>query len=151
MSYTAAKHRPNYTFDDNLKMRDSYAATSSAAAQVSSAAKVLDLGTGFWSGDLVVDVTDAAVDGGDEAYTIQVQLSDNADFSTGAEFEGASLRIGDAAVTLGDVDTVAGRYVIPFHNRVAGNGVCYRYARVYTIHAGSTSSITFTAYACKRQ
>lgn len=151
MSYTAAKHRPNYTFDANLQMRDSYAATSSAAAQVASAARVLDLGTGFWSGDLVVDVTAAAVDGGDEAYTIMVQLSDNSDFSTGAEYEGASLRIGDAAVTLGDVDTTTGRYVIPFNNRVSGDGTCWRYARVYTVHAGSTSSITFTAYACKHQ
>lgn len=151
MSYTSAKSRPNYTFDADLEMRDSYAATSSAAAQVDSAAKVLDLGTGFWSGDLVVDVTDAAVDGGDEAYTIQVQLSDNSGFSAGSEYEGAALRIGDAAVTGGDVDTTTGRYVIPFHNRVASDGTCLRYARVYTTHVGSTSSITFTAFAAKHQ
>jgi hypothetical protein len=150
MSYTSAKSRPRYTFDADLEMRDSYAATSSAAAQVDSAARVIDLGTGFWAGDLVVDVTAAAVDGGDEAYTIQVQLSDNSDFSTGSEYEGAALRIGDAAVTGGDVDTTTGRYVIPFHNRVV-DGTCLRYARVYTTHVGSTSSITFTAFAAKHQ
>lgn len=150
MSYTSAKSRPRYTFDADLEMRDSYAATSSAAAQVDSVARVLDLGTGFWAGDLVVDVTAAAVDGGDEAYTIQVQLSDNSDFSTGSEYEAAGLRIGDASVTGGDVDTTVGRYVIPFHNR-AVDGTTLRYARVYTTHVGSTSSITFTAFAAKRQ
>lgn len=151
MSYTSAKSRPNYTFDADLEMKDSYETTSSAAAEVGSAAKVLDLGTAFWSGDLVVDVTAAAVDGGDEAYTIQVQLSTDSGFSSGSEYEGASLRIGDAAVTLGDVDTTTGRYVIPFHNRVASDGTCLRYARVYTIHEGSTSAITYSAFASKHQ
>jgi hypothetical protein len=146
MRYTSAKSRPTAPFDANLEFRDSYAATSSAAAQVDSAAKVVDLGTGFWEGVMFIDVTAAAVDGGDEAYTIQVQFSDNSDFSTGSEYEGPGLRIGDAAVTGGDVDTTTGRYTLPFNNRVV-DGTCLRYARVYTTHVGSTSSITFTAWA----
>jgi hypothetical protein len=150
MSYTSAKSRPTYTFDALLEFRDSYAATSSAAAEVDSVAKVVDLGTGFWSGDMVIDVTAAAVDGGDEAYTIGVQVSDNSGFSSGTEYEVAKIRIGDAAVTDGDVDTTVGRYVLPFHNR-AIDGTILRYARVYTTHVGSTSSITFTAWASPRQ
>lgn len=150
MSYTSAKSRPTYTFDALLEMKDSYATTASAAAQVDSAAKVLDLGTGFWSGDLVIDVTAAAVDGGDEAYKIGIELSTDSGFSSGTEYEAASLLIGDAAVTAGDVDTTVGRYVLPFHNR-AIDGTTVRYARIYTTHIGSTSSITYSAFAAPRQ
>ena len=150
MSYTSAKSRPTYTFDANLEFKDSYNTTSSAAAQVDSSAKVVDLGTGFWSGDLVIDVTVCAVDGGDEAYKIGIELSDDDDFSTGTEYEGPSLRIGDAAVTSGDVDTTTGRFILPFTNRAVDGTVC-RYARVYTTHAGSTSSITYSAFAAPRQ
>lgn len=150
MSYTAAKSRPTYTFDADLEFKDSYETTASAAAQVDSAAKVVDLGKGFWSGDMVIDVTAAAVDGGDEAYKIGVELSDDSGFSSGTEYEHVALRIGDAAVTSGDVDTTTGRYVLPFHNR-AIDGTILRYARLYTTHAGSTSAITYSAFASKRQ
>lgn len=150
MSYTSAKSRPTYPFDAELEFRDSYAATSSAAAQVDSAAKVVDLGKGFWSGDLVIDVTAAAVDGGDEAYTISVEVSDNSGFSSGSEFRLASLQLGDASVIGGDTDMTTGRYVLPFNNR-ASDGNIYQYARVYTTHVGSTSSITYTAFAAPRQ
>lgn len=150
MSYTSAKSRPTYTFDALLEMKDSYNTTASAAALVDSAAKVLDLGTGFWSGDLVIDVTVAAVDGGDESYKFGIELSSNSDFSTGAEYEGASLLIGDSSLTAGDADTTVGRYVLPFHNR-AINGTTLRYARLYITHAGSTSSVTCSAFAAVHQ
>lgn len=150
MSYTSAKSRPSYTFDALLEFKDSYNTTASAAATVDSVAKVVDLGTGFWTGDLVCDVTVCAVDGGDEAYKIGVELSDDDDFSTGSEYEAVALRIGDAAVTSGDVDTTTGRFVVPFSNRIV-DGTILRYARVYTTHAGSTSSITYSAFAAPRQ
>ena len=110
--------------------------------------KFHQLGTGFFSGVLVADVTVCAVDGGDEAYKIGIELSDNADFSTGSEYETCALRIGDAAVTSGDVDTTTGRFTLPFNNRIV-DGTRLRYARVYTTHAGSTSSITYSAFATK--
>lgn len=150
MRYTSAKSRPTYPFDANLEFKDSYNTTASAAALVNSAAKVVDLGKGFWSGDLVIDVTVCAVDGGDEAYKFGIELSDNSGFSSGTEYEAVSLRIGDAAVTAGDVDTTTGRYVLPFNNR-AVDGTILRYARLYITHAGSTSSITCSAYAAPRQ
>ena len=150
MSYTSAKQRPQYTFDADLEFRDAYAATASAAAQVNSSARVVDLGTGFVAADMVIDVSAAAVDGGDEAYTISVEISDNADFSTGKEFRVASLQIGDAAVIGGDTDMTVGRYILPFNNRSV-DGDTYRYARIYTTHVGSTSSINFTAFAAIRQ
>lgn len=150
MRYTAAKSRPTYAFDADLEFKDSYNTTASAAAQVDSAAKVVDLGKGFWSGDMVIDVTVCAVDGGDEAYKLGVELSDNSDFSTGSEYEAVALRIGDAAVTSGDVDTTTGRFVLPFTNRIV-DGTILRYARLYITHAGSTSSITCSAFAAPRQ
>ncbi len=150
MSYTSAKSRPSYTFDALLEFRDSYAATSSAAAEVDSAAKVVDLGTGYFAGDMVIDVTAAAVDGGDEAYKIGIEFSTTTGFSSGSEYEGPALLIGDSSVTGGDADTTTGRYVLKFHNRVV-DGTTARYARVYTTHIGSTSSITFTAFASPAQ
>lgn len=149
MRYTSAKSRPTFPFDADLELRDSYAATSSAAAQVDSAAKVIDVGTGLFEADLVIDVTACAVDGGDEAYTISVEVSDNSDFSTGGEWRVASLQLGDASVVGGDTDMTTGRFVLPFNNRVS-DGTLKRYVRVYTTHAGSTSSITFTAFAVPR-
>src|SRR5690606_5828306 len=131
MSYTSAKQRPQYTYDANLLFRDAYAATSSAAAQVDSNARVVDLGTGFVAADMVIDVSAAAVDGGDDAYLISVELSDDDDCSTGKEFRVASLQIGDAAVIGGDTDMTTGRYVLPFNNRSV-DGDTYRYARIYT-------------------
>lgn len=149
MRYTSAKSRPTAPFDSDLEFRDSYAATSSAAAQVDSAAKVVDLGTGLFEADMIIDVTACAVDGGDEAYTIAVEVSDNSDFSTGSEWRVAEIQIGDAAVIGGDTDMTTGRFVLPFNNRVS-DGTLARYARVYTTHVGSTSSITFTAFAVPR-
>jgi hypothetical protein len=150
MSYTSAKSRPTYTFDALLEFRDLNNTTASAAALVDGAAKVVDMGTGFFSADLVIDVTVAAVDGGDESYKFGIELSNNADFSTGAEFEGASLLIGDSSLTGGDTDTTTGRYVLTFNNRPV-DGTTYRYARLYVTHAGSTSSLTASAFASIHQ
>lgn len=146
MRYTAAKSRPTKPFDADLEFKDLYNTTASAAALVDSAAKVVDFGTGFFEGELVIDVTVCAVDGGDEAYKIGLELSTNSGFSSGDEYESVSLRIGDAAVTSGDVDTTTGRFVLPFNNRIV-DGTTLRYGRLYTTHAGSTSSITYSAFA----
>ena len=75
MSYTSAKSRPSYTFDANLEFKDAGLVASSAAAQVDSAAKVVDVGTGFFKGDLVIDVTAIEVATGNEGYRIAIEGS----------------------------------------------------------------------------
>lgn len=151
MAYTSAKSRPNYVFDANLEFKDAGLVAASAAATVDGSAKVVDLGTGFFKADMVVDISAIEVATGDENYRIAVQLSDNSDFSTGAEVEGASIDVGDSSTTLGDTDDAAGRRVFTFDNRGA-DGTTYRYARVYTTVAGTIATgINFTAFAANVQ
>lgn len=147
MSYTSAKSRPSYTFDANLEFKDAGLVASSAAAQVDSAAKVVDVGTGFFKGDLVIDVTAIEVATGNEGYRIAIEGSDNSGFSSGTEVELQSIKLGDSSVTGGDTDDTTGRYVLPFTNRWA-DGTCYRYLRVYTTVEGTIATgINFSAFA----
>lgn len=147
MSYTSAKSRPTYTFDANLEFKDAGLVASSAAAQVDSAAKVVDVGTGFFKADMVIDVTAIEVASGNEAYKICVEASDNSGFSSGTEVELQSILIGDSSVTGGDVDDTTGRYVLPFTNRGV-DGTCYRYLRLYTTVQGTIATgINYSAFA----
>lgn len=152
MSYTSAKSRPRYTFDADLEFKDSGSVTASAAAQVDSAAKVVDLGTGFFKADLVIDITSIEVATGNESYKVAVELSDDSGFSSGSEFERCAIVFGDSSIHGGDTDTATGRYVLPFDNRF-GDGTTYRYARVYTTVAGTIDStgIVYSAFASKVQ
>ena len=150
MRYTSAKSRPTASFDADLEFKDAGLVASSAAAQVDSAAKVVDLGKGLFEGNMIIDVTAIEVATGDESYKIAVELSDDSGFSAGTEFEKCSLTLGDATVHGGDVDSATGRYTLPFNNRAA-DGTLYRYARVYTTVAGDIATgINFTAFADKK-
>lgn len=147
MRYTSAKSRPTFPFDADLEFKDAGLVAASAAAQVDSAAKVVDVGTGYFQADMVVDVTAIEVASGNEYYIIRVEGSDNTDFSTGTEVELASRKLGDSSVTGGDTDDTTGRYTIPFNNR-AVNGTTYRYLRVYTEVGGTVATgINFSAFA----
>ena len=151
MSYTSAKSRPNYTFDANLEFKDAGLVAASAAAMTDSAARVVDVGTGFFSADMVIDVSAIEVDTGNESYKITVEGSDASGFSSGTEVELQSLLIGDSSLTGGDVDDVVGRYVLPFTNRQV-NGTTYRYLRLYTTVVGTIGSgINYTAFASPHQ
>jgi len=151
MSYTSAKSRPTYTFDALLEFKDAGLVASSAAATVDSAAKVVDLGTGFFKADLVIDVTAIEVASADESYKIAVELSDASGFSSGTEWERCAIVLGDASINGGDTDNTTGRYILSFDNRMA-DGTTYRYARVYTTVAGTIATgINYTAFAAPVQ
>lgn len=155
MSYTSAKSRPTYTFDANLEMKDAGLVASSAAATVDSAAKVLACGTGFFEGELVIDVTAIEVASGDELYNIAIQGSNDSGFSSGTEVELCVLNLGDSSVTLSDTDNIVGRYTLPFNNRQGisstfPDGYCWPYLRVYTTVAGSIATgINYSAFIVK--
>jgi hypothetical protein len=149
MRYTSAKSRPTASFDADLEFKDAGLVAASAAATVDSAAKVVDLGTGFFQGKMWIDVTAIEVDTGNESYKIAVELSDASGFSAGSEFERCAIVLGDSSIHGGDADTAVGRYSLDFDNRMA-NGNLYRYARVYTTVAGTVATgINFTAFADK--
>jgi hypothetical protein len=140
------KKRPQGIFDSALEFKDAGVVGSSAAAQVDSAAKSVDLGTGLFKGCMILDVSALEVANGDEIYTICVQLSTDDLFTNDAtSCTAAKIEIGSAIpLLLGAVDSV-GRYKLYFDNE--HDGTFFRYARVYTVVAGTIASgINYTAW-----
>lgn len=136
-----------YTFDANLELKDAGLVAASAAAQVSSADKVVDLGAGRVHAVAVLDVSAVEVDSGNELYTIHIQGSNSASFASGI-VDLASMEMGDAAALLGDTDSAAARYELPFINDQGGT--IYRYVRAYTVVAGTIATgINYTAWIGK--
>jgi hypothetical protein len=149
MAVTGAKRAPNGTFDANLEFKDAGAITASAAAEVDSAAKVVDVGTGLFRGMMIIDVTALDIDGDNEIYDIVVQGSTVAAFATDtAIVELAAINLSAAEVKRTDcnADNGTGRYKIYFDNEQ--DGTYYRYIRLYTVAAGGgiSTGINYTAY-----
>lgn len=140
--------RVTKTFDASLELKDAGLVASSAAAEVDSTAKIVDLGAGTVVGDIVIDVTACEVATGDEIYTIGAQISSSATFASDI-YEVTSVKLGDATQIPGDVDMVEGRYILPFRNEIF-NGTQKRYLRLYTTIAGTIATgINYTAYLAK--
>ena len=134
-----------FTYDNALLIR----AVGAAITATETGSVILDLGNGFQCGNLVLDVTAMDVTTGDEAYSVMLEVSPDATFGTAGNIRvAAELRIGGATFTApnGAADAV-GRFVIPFRNE--RNGTIYRYARLYTLIAGTSPSITFSAFLAK--
>lgn len=143
MTQSANYHKIN--FDSLLELKDAGLVAVSAAAQVDSVDKILDLGQSYWEGNVVVDVTALEVASGDEVYSIEWQLSSSATFASGVVVSSV-LRIGDSSVAFGSADNTTGRYVMCVHNEF--NGTLYRYARLYTRIAGNIATgINYSAFA----
>lgn len=145
MRYTSAKHRPSATFDVNLQFKDAGLVAADAAAQVSGSNKIVDLGTGHFVGEMIIDVSAIETASSDERYDIIVQLSSSSTFSSGI-VDAAVLPLGHATPLVGDTTSTTGRYTLMFHNEY--NGTWYRYARIYVDVSGTVATgINFTAYA----
>jgi len=133
-----------YNFDADLELKDSYAVTSSAAAQVDSANKIVDVGAARCDGNVVVDVTAIDIASNDEEYDIILQGSNSATFASGIE-NLAQLNLGATEVRQGGAqDSTIGRYEMPFTNEQ--NDTVYRYLRIYTVVGAASSSITYSAW-----
>lgn len=142
-----ATRNHNYVFDSLLEMKDAGLIAASAAAQVDSAAKVLDLGAAFMCGRIVVDVT-AIEAASDELYEIELQLSPDATFGTAGNIVCAQvLKLGHSSVNGSGASSSAARYVMPVQNEFGGT--IYRYARLYTRIAGTIATgINYSAFLC---
>jgi len=141
-----------YTFDSLLELKDAGLVAASAAAEVDSAAKIVNLGAGFVEGDIVIDVTALEIADNDETYDIVLQLSSDADFGTAGNIvERCSLHLGakETKRTDCDKDDATGRYTLPFNTEHAGT--VYQYARLYTVVAGTVGTgINYTAFMAKK-
>ena len=124
-------------YDFTLAMKDAGLVAASAAATVSGAAKIANVGNGRVDGRLVVDVTAIELASNDELYAVAIQGSTKANFADTIE-ELAVVNMGAAEVLGGDVDSTVGRYEVPFSNVKAG--VTYPYLRVYTTVGGAVAT-----------
>ncbi len=137
----------SFTFDSSLELKDAGLVASSAAATVDSAAKIIDLGTGAVDSEVVIDISAIETASTDEIYTVKIQGSNSATFSSGI-VELGSMELGHATPLTGDTTTTTGRYIICFSNNQ--NGTIYRYVRIYTVVAGSVATgINYTAFLVK--
>ena len=138
------RNQKDATFDYLLRLKDDGNVTASAAAQVSSADKILDMGAQRFDGRVLVDISACEVATGDEKYTLLVQGSTSATFASGI-WNLVATMLGDSSVSLESADTVIGRREIAFCNEI--NGTVYRYIRMYTVVAGTidTTGINYTA------
>lgn len=139
-----SRGQKDFTFDASMQLKDAGAVTADAAAQVASAARVVDLGAARFDGRVVVDVSAVDVASGDELYSVAIQLSNSQTFASGV-VGGPGLRLGHSSVLPGETaSSAAGRYEFAFSNEI--NGTVYRYARAYTDVSGTTPSINYIAF-----
>jgi hypothetical protein len=129
-----------FTYDDALELKASAAVTSSAAGSI-----IVDLGDGLTDAYMVLDVSAIVVNDTDEIYNIYLEGSNVAAMDSGSVAL-AQIEMGNATAPA-DADTSTGRFVVPFRNEQ--NGTLYRYVRVYTKVAGTTPSITYSAFIAK--
>jgi hypothetical protein len=154
MVYTT--HNP--TFDAQLQLKDVTAAiTSTATAQVGGSDAVIDLMPGapanapvkFIKGVVFLDVTAIDIASNDEGYTMVVQGTNTAGFG-GTVYEIGRRVLGANAATGIGANSVIGRYPVYFDNVAAvaaGEYQPQRYIRLRAVIAGTTPSITYTAWA----
>lgn len=141
-----------YTFDAGLELKDAGLVAASAAAQVNSANRVLDLGSGFVEGDIVLDVSALEIASDNEIYDIIAQLSPDPNFGTAGNIvERCALNLSAKEVKRSDCDKddAIGRYTLPFNNE--HKGTLYRYMRLYTVVGGAVATgINYTAFLAKK-
>lgn len=143
-----ASQRRSYAYDTELIMKDAGLVAASAAAQVSSAAKILTVGNAVFKGVAVFDVSAIEIASNDELYILCVQGSTSSSFASDVQ-NLAALPLGATEVNPGAaIDSTTGRYELPFINEQ--DGVTYPYLRVYTYAAGTIATgINYTAFFAK--
>lgn len=133
------QNRRSYTFDATLQLKDAGLVAASAAAQVSSAACILNVGSAPYMGVAVIDVSAIEIDTGNEDYQIIIQGSASSTFASGIE-NLAALDLGATSSGRkgGGQDSVTGRYELPFIN--VQRDTVYPYIRAYTVVAGTIAT-----------
>jgi hypothetical protein len=128
-------------------MKDAGLVAASAAGQVDSEDKIVNLGAGRVDGKMIIDVTAIEIADNDESYDIQLQGSSESDFASTIEVL-ASMKLGAAEVLDGDQDSTIGRYEVPFST--LKHGTVYPYVREYcALGATVSTGINFSAHLVK--
>ncbi|MGZ8171811.1 MULTISPECIES: hypothetical protein [Methylobacter] len=128
----------SYTFDTALVLKAAGLLAASADGTI------LDLGSGFCEGDVVIDLSACEIDTGNEIYTVSIEASNVAAMMSGSVCLGKKV-FGNLVVPMDAALSASGRYVIPFRNEE--NGTLYRYVRLSTLVAGTIATgINFSAF-----
>jgi len=147
-----------YAFDANLQLSDNAAPYgASGFAQVGGADGMIDFGGNQGvtpkqqariDAMLVVDVTSIKVSAGDEKCNLQVLGSNDPAFGAGSVEMLAEYSMGKGAQRDGTnmLDTVAGRYEIPFCTEQAN--VKYQFVKLRNLISGTAPSTAYQAYVC---
>lgn len=135
-----------YSFDAELQLKDAGLVAASAAAQVDSVAQVLSVGDARLDAVVVIDVIAIEIASNDEEYDIILQGSTVEAFTAGTIQNLAQMNLGATEVRQGAaIDSVAGRYEMPFTNEQAD--IRYPYIRLYTVVAGAIATgINYRAF-----
>ena len=129
----------SYTYDADLVLK--------AAGLVAADAghTIVNVGDAVFKGVAVIDVTAVEIASNDERYIIHVQGSTSSTFASDVQ-NLVAVELGATEVRSGGaIDSLTGRYEVPFINEQAG--VCYPYVRLYTDVTGTIATgINFSAF-----
>lgn len=142
-----------FPIDTALELEDGAGAIT--ATGVGSTAQI-DLGAdSVMLGAMVLQVTAIDVANANESYEIELQGTNTSGFGTAADnVVLAHIHLGDQSVTGATpadtgTDTPAAVYYVPFTNDFGGTA--YRYVRLKATLAGTTPSITFSAFLTQQR
>lgn len=124
----------SYTYDAATLLKDTGVIGASAAATVGGSAAVVNVGQAWTEGVAVLDVTAIETDSSNEIYTIIMQGSADAAFTTPVTLGSMTLGHTSAVPGAGATATI-GRHYLRFGNEQ--DGVVYPYLRLYTYVAGT--------------
>lgn len=135
------------TFDAALQLKDAGAVTASGAATVGAVARVVNVGAGVLSANLIVDIATLDVAGGDEAYDIRLQGSTDPTFATNVSI----LARVQSGTGFGQDSFGVGRVSAPFQN-TSESGEILPYLRAYhnIVPGAGTASINYQAFIGQR-
>lgn len=144
-----ANARKHFNFDRNLAFAEDLTLAASDVVQFAAADVEIDLGSGYYEGVLVVDVSSIETASTDENYTFILEGGTVSGFGSGSIDTLAWKRLEHASSvgTVGaqNVTHTAGRYMLHFCNMI--DEKMYRYVRLNVIIAGTIATgITFSAW-----
>ena len=140
-----------YNFDKQMLLKDAGLVAATAAALVGGVAKIVDVGgpaaggAARFEGMAVVDVSAVEIDTANELYTLRIQFSSSPTFASDIQTV-AAIDFGSTSVRPGGaIDSLIGRYELPFISEQAD--VKRRYMRAHTTVAGTVATgINFTVF-----
>lgn len=143
-----SRHLLNATYDAATVLADGVTSiTASAAGQVASANKILDVGLAMLEAVMIVDVISMDLTTGDEGYDITLQGSSSSTFASDVNTLQV-FRLGSASATGNSATKGVGRYAAQVLNSLDG-ATPYRYLRLYVKTAGTTPILSASAFLTK--